>query len=182
MKEASGAKLIASDGDVSALEGGFYLGFEDDPNYMSPPVEVSSAFDRNGGAIQLGEGIVLRGVVTPGHSRGCTSWNYSLENGGKSYDVVFFCSATVGGNSLVPEQYEGIVADYRLTFEKTKNWNPDVFLSNHPEVFFLKETREKQKAGDPLAFVNPGAFQNYIAAKERAFERALAKQKEKPAE
>ena len=182
LKEASGAELMASEGDVSALEGGFYLGFEDDPNYMSPPVKVDSTFDRSGGVVELEDDVVLRGVITPGHSRGCTSWSYTFEDDGKPYDVLFFCSATVGGNSLAPEQYEGIVSDYRLTFEKTKNWNPDVFLSNHPEVFFLKETREKQQAGDPLAFVNPGAFQKYIAAKERAFERALAKQKEKIAE
>ncbi len=193
LKKASGAELIASEGDVSALEGGFYLGSEDNPNFAVPPVTVDEIIEDRGPdalpylvlvvrgpATQYGVDVQLLGSrLTSGHSRGCTTWALqSVNENGESYEVLFFCSATVAANSLVPEQYEGIVDDYRMTFDKTKEWDPDVFLSNHPEVFFMKETREKQKAGDPLAFVNRGAFQKYIAAKERAFEKALAEQTE----
>ena len=185
LKEASGAELIASEGDLSALEGGFYLGLEDDTNYAAPSVKVDKVIkDRDPEMVAFS--MIFRGSkerrqffdaqLTLGHSRGCTSWRLNVEEDGEQYDVLFFCSATVAANRLVPEQYEGIVDDYRMTFEKTKEWAPDVFLSNHPEVFFMKETREKQKAGDPLAFVNRGAFQKYIAAKERAFEKSLAEQ------
>ena len=176
LKEASGAKLIASKADVSALEGGFYLGYEDDPDLAAPPVLV----DHQILVDSIDRSAIIRNVVpvwphlTPGHSRGCTSWKLTVEEAGEEYDVLIFCSATVAANRLVPEQYEGIVDDYRYTFVKTKDWAPDIFLANHPEVFHMKQTREKQKAGDTLAFVNRGAFQKYIQAKERAFEEALA--------
>ncbi len=179
LKEASGAELIAAEGDVSALEGGFYLGHEDNENFSAPQVAVDTTISVSGDYLifPIG-GAFLTAQHTPGHSRGCTSWQVRVKEGAKHYDALIFCSATVAANSLVnPPQYEGIVDDYRTTFEKTKDWDPDIFLANHPEVFHMKETREKQKAGDTLAFVNRGAFQKYIAEKERAFERALAEQK-----
>ena len=40
LKAASGATLIASEGDRSALEGGFYLGSENEPSLRAPPVRV----------------------------------------------------------------------------------------------------------------------------------------------
>ncbi|MBT8473485.1 MAG: subclass B3 metallo-beta-lactamase [Marinicaulis sp.] len=177
LKTASNAELTAAEGDVSALEGGFYLGFEQQTEYFAPPVTVDKSFKNDEDLLIFPIGnAALTGVVTPGHSRGCTSWRLSIEDNGEEYEVLIFCSATVALNSLVPKQYDGIVGDYRYTFETTKEWKPDVFLANHPEVFYMKETREKQKAGDPLAFVNRGAFQRYIRAKERAFERAFAEQ------
>lgn len=183
LKRASGAELHAYSGDASALEEGFYLGFEDRSEYAAPPVSVDRVWRQPKDEKDIVMNIfvrprVLLGIPTPGHSRGCTSWEVTgISEEEKEYNVLIFCSATVAANSLGPEQYEGIIDDYRLTFEKTKDWNPDVFLANHPEVFHMKEAREKQKAGDPLAFVNRGAFQKYIAAKERAFEKALAEQK-----
>lgn len=181
LKQASGAKLLVSEGDVSALEGGFYLGSEAENNFAAPPVVVDEIIDDRSpdfdGWLIAQDGFELSAKFTPGHSRGCTSWQLTVEEAGNEYGVLIFCSATVAANSLVPEQYEGIVDDYRYTFESTKDLQPDIFLANHPEVFFMKETREKQKTGDPLAFVNRGAFQEYRAAKERAFEEALAEQK-----
>lgn len=188
LKEVSGAELYASAGDRSALEGGTYLGFESRTAFKAPPVEADLYFfddaDRGnnpksslqGVVISFGDSATLRSEDTPGHSRGCTSWRLEVEEAGANYDVLIFCSATVAANRLIPPQYPGIVDDYRLTFEKTRDWNPDIFLANHPEVFFMKETREKQKTGDALAFVNRGAFQKYIAAKERAFDTALETQ------
>lgn len=175
LKEASRAEMIAHEGDVSALEGGFYLGSEDNPNFAAPPVSVDKSFPEEYMIFPVG-GAVLTAHHTPGHSRGCTSWEIELAEGETRFNALIFCSATVAANSLAPEQYEGIVEDYRSTFEHTKDWEPDIFLANHPEVFLMKETREKQKAGDPLAFVNRGAFQRYRAAKERDFEEALAEQ------
>ena len=178
LKKASNAALIAAEGDVSALEGGFYLGSETQAEYSAPPVTVDEVFKNDKGLLIRSIGrAVVKGVVTPGHSPGCTSWRLSIQDNGVQYDVLIFCSATVALNSLVPEQYEGIVGDYRQTFETARKWEPDVFLANHPEVFSMTQAREKQKTGDALAFVNRGAFQEYIAQKERAFERALARQK-----
>ncbi len=190
LKEASGAELWASEGDVSALEGGFYLGSEDKPEYAAPPVKVDRvlrdrASDFGGAVISMTGGEpgkpFLLTALTPGHSRGCTSFRLFIDDDREHLEALIFCSATVAANRLVasdegPAQYEGIVDDYRLTFEKTRDWTPDIFLANHSEVFGLKDARERQVAGNRRAFLNRGAFQKYILEKKNAFEKALAEQ------
>lgn len=175
LQELSGASLMASEGDRSALEGGFYLGSEDDVNLKAPPIQVNIAFSDDFSFEQ--GGISMTAKVTPGHTRGCTSWTMNIEQGGKSHEILFFCSATVAANRLVgPPQYEGIVEDYRKTFAMTKDWKPDVFLSNHPQFFGFKAKRQKLLAGDPTAFVAKEDFPKFIAKMAVDFEAGLAKQ------
>lgn len=175
LKTLTGAQMIASEGDRSALEGGFYLGSEDDSAVNAPPVQVDRII-ADGEKLKLGD-VTLTAHITPGHSRGCTSWTMPVVQGGKSYDALFFCSATVAANRLVgPPQYEGIVSDYRKTFAMTRDWKPDIFLTNHPEFSDMPEKRERQKAGDPLAFVDREGFPAMMEKLEQAFEAALQKQ------
>jgi len=175
LKTLTGAKLVASEGDRSALEGGFYLGSEEDSAMNAPPVKVDRII-ADGDQLKLGN-VTLTAHITPGHSRGCTSWTMPVVQGAQTYQALFFCSATVAANRLIgPPQYEGIVADYRKTFAMTKDWKPDIFLANHPEFAGLAEKRVRQKAGDPLAFVDREGFPAMIAKLEQAFEAALQKQ------
>lgn len=175
LKAMSGAQLIASEGDRSALEGGFYLGSEDKAFLNAPPVKVDRIII-DGETVSHG-GVRLTAHITPGHTRGCTSWSLDVEQGGKIYDVLVFCSATVAANRLVnPPQYEGIVDDYRGTFAKTRDWTPDVFLANHPGFFGMAKRREKQKAGNALAFVDDQAFGKFITTVEGWFQDSLRKQ------
>lgn len=177
LKALSGAKLVASEGDRSALEGGFYLGAEFTDDYFAPRVSVDEIIS-DMETIELGEN-QLTANITPGHSRGCTSWTLPLTLEGEVYDVLFFCSATVAGNRLVPAQYAGIVEDYKTTFDKTRNWKPDVFLSNHPSFFEMKTKRAKQKDGDLLAFVDRDGFPAMMQRLETDFKSKLQKAKSK---
>ena len=175
LKAMTGAELVASEGDRSALEGGFYLGSEDDSAMNAPPVRVDRTI-ADGEQLKLGD-VTLTAHITPGHSRGCTTWTMPIVQGGETYEALIFCSATVAANRLVgPPQYEGIVADYRKTFAKTKDWKPDIFLANHPEFAGLPDKRARQKAGDPLAFVDREGFPALMEKLEKAFEAVLEKQ------
>lgn len=181
LKERTGAKLFAHEGDRSALEGGFYLGSEEKTDMNAPPVKVDRIIS-DGEKVTLGH-VTLTAHLTPGHSRGCTSWMTDVMQGGKSYQTLFFCSASVAANRLVGPvgqggaQYEGIVDDYRKTFAVTRDWKPDIFLSNHPQFFDMATKQEKLAAGDPLAFVDRDIFRSFIAKTEAAFEAGLVSQK-----
>lgn len=171
LKKLTGATMVASDGDKMALESGLVPGAEDDPNFAAPPVKVDRLIG-DGEALILG-GVAITARITPGHTRGCTSWTMTADG----RDILFFCSATVAANRLVnPPQYEGVVADYRATFEKTRSWRPDVFLANHPEFFGMEERRARQIAGDDDAFVDADAFHRLMVKLEAAFEKALVEQ------
>lgn len=174
LKRDTGAPLYAMAGDVSALEGGFYLGSEDVHAMDAPPVKVDRAL-KDGDKVTLG-GFTLTAHLTPGHSRGCTSWGASVHDGGKAYEALVFCSATVAANRITPpEQYDGIVADYRATFAKTKTMKIDIPLAPHPEFFQLIEKGAKLKANPkaPNPFVDPAAFGPFMANLETAFETTL---------
>lgn len=174
LKRDTGAKLHAMEGDVSALEGGFYLGSEDVKAMDAPPVKVDVVL-KDGDTVSLG-GFTLTAHLTPGHSRGCTSWGATLKEDGKAYKALVFCSASVAANRITPPlQYAGIVEDYRATFAKTKAMKVDIPLSPHPEFFQLIEKSRTAKAAPngPNPFIDPAGFAPFIAAQETAFETAL---------
>lgn len=176
LKARTGAQFHAHEGDVSALEGGFYLGSESVQEFGAPPVQVDRAL-ADGAVVELGgRRLVLH--HTPGHSRGCSSWGLTARAGDEDLEVLIFCSATVAANRLAgPPQYEGIVDDYRGTFEKARQLAVDVPLAPHPEMFALLEKRERAAAGEGYrAFVDPAAFEAYIDRLSADFERQLAEQ------
>ncbi len=173
LKADSGATMIASAGDRSALEGGFYLGSEAIKAMNAPPVKVDRTV-RDGEKVKLG-GFTLTAHLTPGHSRGCTSWGWTAKEKGKRYSALVFCSATVAANRITPPvQYEGIVADYRSTFAKAKAMKVDVPLAPHAEFFDLMGKRAKVAEGAPNPFIAPGEFAPFIAKAETDFETTLA--------
>ncbi|VAV89032.1 hypothetical protein MNBD_ALPHA04-915 [hydrothermal vent metagenome] len=178
-----GMYLIPTAEGHIVIEGGFYLGSEDNAYLNAPPVKVDRII-ADGETVKLG-GVSLTAHITPGHTRGCTSWTMDVVHGGKPLEVLFFYSATVAANRLTGPpgktgaQYADIVDDYRKTFASTKNWKPDVFSSNHTEFFLFKEKRAKYLAGDPLAFINKEDFPKFIAKLAVVFESGLQKQQRK---
>jgi metallo-beta-lactamase class B len=179
LKSDTGAELRAMEGDVSALEGGFYLGSEDNKAMSAPPVKVDKVL-KDGDVVSLGP-ITLKANLTPGHTRGCTSWGLTAKEGGKDYDVLVFCSATVAANRITPPlQYEGIIEDYRKTFAKAKTMKVDVPLAPHPEFFGELQKRDAAKA-DPKApnpFIAPAEFKSFIEKAEADFEKTLKERTE----
>jgi metallo-beta-lactamase class B len=171
LKDLSGARLMANEGDKSALEGGFYLGYEDNINYSAPPVKVDSLVEHDQ-SVSLDD-IKLTAKLTPGHTRGCTSWTMKVEDQGQEFDVLFFCGASVAGNRLKPEQYEGIIDDYRHTFALTRSWRPDILLVNHPFYFDMLNRRKRQLSGDSQAFIDNEAFGKLHQQLEQDFKNRL---------
>ncbi len=166
LKMRSGAKMVASAADKPFLEAGD-IGHGPTGGVKFPPVRVDKIIG-DGGTLKLG-GMVLKAHITPGHSPGCTSW--SMEAAGKS--IFYHCSASVAGQSLKPEAYPGIVANFRKTFAKTKSLKADIFLANHDLFFDLHAKRARQIAGDANAFVNPAELQEFNRIMEEAFEQRL---------
>ena len=121
--------------------------------------------------------MLFRSVATPGHTPGCTSYLATVEGRDRvPRRVLFHCSASVAGQSLVPESYPGQVEDYRRTFARVAGIRADVFLANHGEVFDLERRRRRLADGDDNAFVDARALGAYNASMRRTFEQELARQ------
>jgi metallo-beta-lactamase class B len=175
IKQASGAQMVGGEADKPLLEGGYYPGAQDDEALKFPPVKVDRTV-REGDKVTVGD-VTLTARETPGHSPGCTSWEFSVKDGDATRSALIFCSGTVALNRLVGNPtYSGIVTDYKKTFARARDMKVDVLLAPHPEMYKMAEKRARLAEGGPNPFVNPGEFNAYAATLEKAFEDALAKQ------
>jgi metallo-beta-lactamase class B len=179
LKQRSGATMVASAADKPYLEAGD-IGHGPSGGMKFPPVRVDRIIG-DGERLSLG-GVTLTAHLTPGHSPGCTSWSMDATGADKqNRHILFHCSSTVAGQSLVPEAYPGMVANFRATFAKVRKLKADIFLANHDNFFDLHAKRARQKAGEANAFVDPGELARFNEMLERAFEGDLAKQRLKEA-
>ncbi|MET0309132.1 MAG: subclass B3 metallo-beta-lactamase [Sphingomonas sp.] len=177
LKRRTGARLLASAADKPGLEAG-RLDYRPDIQASAPPVKVDEVIGE-GSQINLG-GNMLTTRLTPGHTKGCTSWTMQVPSGGDSLSVLFACSLTVADQPLTAGHgYDAAVADFRATFARLKTMQADVFLGFHPAQFDFDAKRAKLEAGNAEAFVDPGELKRRVAAAEAAFDAELAKQKAK---
>ena len=175
MKQASGAQMVGGEADKPLLEGGYYPGAREETALNFPPVKVDRTV-REGDKVTVGD-VTVTARETPGHSPGCTSWEFSVKDGDATRSVLIFCSGTVALNRLVGSPtYPGIVEDYRKTFARAKDMKVDVLLAPHPEMYRMPDKRAMLADGQPNPFVVPGEFNAYAATLEKAFEEGLAKQ------
>ena len=131
---------------------------------------------RDGEQITLGT-IVLTAHLTPGHTKGCTTWTTVAEDGGQRYNVVFFGSTTVLTKLVNNSKYPGIARDYTATFRKLKALPCDVFLAPHASFFGLEE-KARQIGGGKNPFVDARAFQKYVATAEQNFLKQLEQEQQ----
>jgi len=173
LKHATGARVVASEGDRWALENGRNHG---DNNYgIQPfdPIEVDETIG-DGQKLQLGD-VELTAHLTPGHTRGCTSWSMTVDDRGTPRELLFLCSISVAGNTLVGNRsYPGIVEDFRATFSKLEAMHADIVLSSHPEVAAVLERQARREDGDENAFVDAGLLGRLVDKYKADFEETLS--------
>jgi metallo-beta-lactamase class B len=178
VKALTGAKYMVMAGDVSTVESGgrndFAYGGVREQLY--PPTKVDRVL-HDGDEVKLG-GNVLVARLTPGHTKGCTTWTMKVKEGAKSYDVVIVGSPNVNpGYKLVNNAlYPGIAADYERMFRGLKTFRVDIFLGAHGSYFEMEAKYQRMKDGDKTAFVDPAGYKRFVEVKEQAFRAELARQ------
>jgi metallo-beta-lactamase class B len=179
IKEMTGAKYMVMDADVPVVESGGKLDFQygDRPEFLYRPTKVDRVL-HDGEEVRLGE-TVLVAHLTPGHTKGCTTWRMQVTEGGKTYNVVIVGSPNVNpGYKLVNNKNYPQIADaYVRMWAVLKSLPCDIFLGAHGEYFGLEEKYPMLKDGGANPFVDPGGYKKYVAEKEQEFDTELAKQK-----
>jgi metallo-beta-lactamase class B len=174
LKQLTGAKLQTTTADAALLANGGKgdFGFGDRLSYA--PVTTDRTLN-DGDTVELG-GVTMKANVTPGHTKGCTTWTMKVTEGEKTYDVVFVGSASVPGYNLVNNPlYPNIVADYEKTFRILKNLKCDVFLAPHGSFFSLPE-KMKRLGEKTNPFIDPKGYNDYVTSTEAAFQAILKRQ------
>jgi metallo-beta-lactamase class B len=178
IKEITGARYMVMDADVPVVESGGKLDFQygDRSEFLYKPTEVDRVL-QDGDEVKLG-GAVLVAHLTPGHTKGCTTWTMKVTDGGKTYNAVIVGSPYVNpGYKLVHNpNYPQIAEDYERSWRILKSLPCDLFLGAHGSYFGLEEKYARLKAGAANPFLDPDGYQKFIAQAEQDFHTELAKQ------
>jgi metallo-beta-lactamase class B len=179
VKELTGAQILMSEADAAVLARGgrgdfLPVGGE----AVAYKAVKADRLVRDGEIVTLG-GVSLTAHLTPGHTRGCTTWTMKAEENGRSYDVVFFGSTTLlpGVRLAGNPEYPTIADDYRATFRTLRSLPCDVFLAPHGSMFGLAEKAQKKAAGAPAnPFIDPAGYRTCLDRAEASFLRRLARE------
>jgi len=178
IKKLTGASYMVMEGDVPVVESGGKTDFQysTKPEWLYPPTKVDRVLhDRD--EVKLG-GTTLVAHLTPGHTKGCTTWTMKVKDGARTYDAVIIGSPNVNpgyklvGNTLYPK----IADDYERMFRVLPTLPCDLFLGAHGAYFNMDEKYPKLKPGAPNPFVDPEGCKKFITDKASAFHTELEKQ------
>jgi len=160
VKQATGAQVMVMKEDVPALR-------NIKPGGKEHPIDWEIG---DGEKVQLG-GVVLTAHLTPGHTRGCTTWTMPVQDGGRTYNVVFACSLRAPG-TIPPE----VAAEFVRTFPKFRALPCDVPLGDHPAQYNMIEKHAKLAAGGPNPFIDPQNCLGEADVQEAMYKATLAEQ------
>ena len=179
IKKLSRAQVLVASQDRAVMEGGGRGDYHFGPRYYFPRVTVDRVV-HDGEVVSLGE-TSLTARLTPGHTKGTTTWTMAArDRDGRLRHVVFTGSTAVNdGVKLVDNrEYPLIVSDFERSFRVLRNLQCDVFLAAHASAFDGPRKAEAAVNGaGEEAFVDPGECGAAFERSERAFTTELQRQR-----
>src|SRR5882672_6514590 len=167
VKQLTGAQVMVMAEDVPALQGM-------KPGGKEHPVDRML---HDGESVTLG-GTTLVAHLTPGHTRGCTTWTMKVQDGGREYDVVIIGSVGVNpgfklvNNTDVPQ----IADEFTRAFKVLRSLPCDVPLASHPAMYNLADKYARIAQGGPNPFIDPAGYKAELDLTEAMFHAVLAAQ------
>lgn len=178
LKQLTGAKYMVMDADVAVVEAGGKGDFQygNSPGSLYKPAKVDRVL-HDGDQVKLGDAVLVA-HLTPGHTKGCTTWTMRALEGSKTYHVVIVGSPNVNdGYKLVNNAlYPKIAQDYERTFRTLRALPCDVFLGAHGGYYGMEAKFARVKEGAANPFIDPDGYRSYVAEREQTFRKELERQ------
>lgn len=177
LQRASGAQLWASPASAEVIAAG-----GDDPDIILPlrmlfwigllgydAPRVDHVFD-DGDTIRVGP-LAVTAHVTGGHTRGCTSYSFPVQDGERELLAVSACSLVVLGATGYEEQ----PADLERTFRVLRSLPADVWVTSHARLWGrYRKFMARDTAATPVEpFIDPEGYRAYIDSGEARFRRGV---------
>ena len=168
VKELTGAQVMAMEQDVPALR-------NMTPGGKPHPID---RILHDGDQVKLG-GTTLVAHLTPGHTRGCTTWTMQASEGGKSYDVVIVGSVGINPGFKLVKNTDApqIVEEFERSYKVLRALHCDVPLGSHAPMYNLEEKYPKIGKG-PNPFIDPEGYRAELDLREQVFRAELARQRQ----
>ncbi len=177
MQAVTGARLLLSSADAALIANGGKGDFFFGDRLAYPPAAPDGTLEHLD-EVTLGE-VTLTAHLTPGHTRGCTSWSGTTTIEGVAYEWVSICSLTaLEGYQLVgPDaSYPGIARDFCASVAHLRSLEPDIFLASHGQFIDLPAKAKALRSGRADAFVDPEGYSAYLDRSLRNIEKTLGEQ------
>ena len=159
VKQMTGATVMAMAEDVPALE-------KIRPGGKPHPIDRVL---HDGDTVILG-GTTLVAHLTPGHTKGCTTWSLKTVENGKTYDVVVVGSVSLNAAVLVDNPgYPNIQEDFIKSFKVLRSLRADVFVGSHNGFYQMPEKYARFEKGESNPFIDPAGYKSLIDSSEKAF-------------
>ena len=171
LKRVTGAPMHIHEGDADMLEsgGGVNYRYLDGRGPIYEPVKVDRRL-KDGEKIRLGD-MELTVHHHPGHTKGSTSFSFTVKDAGKSYNVLLVNMGSInpGVNVSGMPGFPEITETYAQTLTKQKQLKPDIYISSHAGQFDLHKKYKPGDPYDPARFVDPNGYQFKIQFYEKLY-------------
>jgi metallo-beta-lactamase class B len=159
VKQLTGATMMAMEEDVPAL------------NNIRPggkPHPIDKVL-HDGDKVTLGS-TTLTAHLTPGHTKGCTTWTFATTEDGRSYNVVVVGSLSLNAANLGNNPaYPNIREDFVKSFKVMRSLPADVFVGSHNGFYQMTQKYARLQQGGANPFIDPAGYRSLIDASEKAF-------------
>lgn len=186
LKAASGARLYAGGADVELLARGGRGDFAFGDTLPFPAVKADVAV-RDGEEVVVPEAgakagtgagraaaIRFKAVSSPGHTKGCTTWTFTIDDNGTPRRVMMIGGTSAPGYRLVNNAaYATIVQDFEATFRRLRSLQADIVFEGHGFAFDLEARRQGKRP-----FVDPTTLAASVNKAEADFRKLLKEQQQ----
>ena len=177
LKQRTGATLMVSAADAEVIERGGTHDFSLGDSLTFPPAKVDRRL-KDGDTVSLG-GNTLTAHLTPGHTKGCTTWTFDVSEAGRTLHVVELCGLSILENTRVSGMpgYPDIASDYKRTFVALRKLPIDIFIGPHASYYdgMKKAATARANPSGPNPFIDPEGFRRMVDEWERKFRDQLAR-------
>jgi len=181
IKKITGARMLMHEADAGMLETGGVEDYRFPQGRAAPiyePVKVDQRL-KEGDKVRLGD-TELTVIHHPGHTKGSTSFSYTVREGGRDYNVLIVNMASINPGVQVTymQAFPEITKAYMTTIQRQKQLKPDVWVSSHAGHFNLHEKYKPGDPYDPKRFLDPEGYRAKIELYEKRFAAQLKKEQE----
>lgn len=174
VQKMTGAKVMINEKDAGTVkDGGRSDYLSDGTSSTFQPLKVDRLL-KNNDVIKLGSS-VLTMLHHPGHTRGSSSFLFTVKDDRRSYKVLIANLPSIVTEKKFSEvtTYPGMAKDYAYTLKAMKGISFDIWVASHAGQFGLHDKHKPGDAYNPAAFKDQKGYDAAIQELQEEFSEKL---------
>ncbi len=174
IKKQTKAKLLVNEKDAAEVKSGGSSDYALGGNSSTFVPIMPNQLLQNNDTIKLGN-MQLIMLHHPGHTKGSSSFLFTVADKKKSYKVLIANMPTIVTDSsftAIPS-YKSIADDYAYTLKVMKNISFDIWVASHASQFDLHTKHKPTDAYNPAAFIDQQGYDTAINDLQKDYEEKM---------